>query len=148
MGDVAQVATGRLRDSSMASPAASPAGAQAVPAQAIPVRSGTKDELPNIRDLAVTPGGLHFLGTTPGGTRIIYDKNTLLHYRQSPLSKTPPPGFPSIPGVTAPGEQVVDEEGDGGRAKWKTHRHKVRLPRKNRSQKTRKYSRWSDFCIN
>merc|ERR1712093_60973 len=94
--------------------ASSHADGSSAGAQAIPVRPGTEKELPNIQDLAITPGGLHFLGTTPGGTRIIYDKNTLLHYRQSPLSKTPPPGFPSIPGVTAPGEQVVDEEGGGG----------------------------------
>jgi len=30
-------------------------------------------------------------GTTPGGTKIVYDRNTLLQYRNSPLSKTPPP---------------------------------------------------------
>merc|ERR1711907_7371 len=86
-----------------------PAGEASVGAKAIPVRPGTEKELPNIRDLAITPGGLHFLGTTPGGTRIIYDRNTLLHYRQSPLSKTPPADFPVIPGVTAPGEQVIPE---------------------------------------
>merc|ERR1712178_148593 len=85
--------------------AAPPAGAQAIPA-----RPGTETELAAIRDLAITPGGLHFLGTTPGGTRIIYDRNTLLHYRQSPLSKTPPVGLPVIPGVTAPGEQSIAEE--------------------------------------
>merc|ERR1711907_50179 len=87
-----------------------PAGEASVGAKAIPVRPGTEKELPNIHDLAITPGGLHFLGTTPGGTRIIYDRNTLLHYRQSPLSKTPPVGLPVIPGVTAPGEQSIAEE--------------------------------------
>jgi len=66
-----------------------------MPPQAIPApRPGTKEELPNIANLAVTPGGAHFLGTTPGGTRIIYDRNTLMHYRSSPLSKTPPGDFP------------------------------------------------------
>merc|ERR1711959_470394 len=86
-----------------------PAGEASVGAKAIPVRPGTEKELPNIRDLAITPGGLHFLGTTPGGTRIIYDRNTLLHYRQSPLSKTPPADFPVIPGVTTPGEAIPEE---------------------------------------
>lgn len=46
------------------------------------------------------------------GTRIIYDRNTLMHYRKSPLSKTPPADFPSIPGVTAPGVQESIAEGD------------------------------------
>merc|ERR1712216_385672 len=92
----------------MASPPCTEAEAS-VGAKAIPVRPGTEKELPNIQDLAITPGGLHFLGTTPGGTRIIYDRNTLMHYRQSPLSKTPPVGFPVIPGVTAPGQQSIAE---------------------------------------
>merc|ERR1712072_512027 len=84
-------------------------------AQAIPSRPGTEAELPNIQDLAVTPGGLHFLGTTPGGTRIIYDRNTLMQYRRSPLAKTPPADFPAIPGVTAPGvQESTIPEGDEG----------------------------------
>merc|ERR1711970_1639875 len=87
--------------------------AEASQAQAIPApRPGTEAELPNIQDLAVTPGGLHFLGTTPGGTRIIYDRNTLMHYRKSPLAKTPPADFPAIPGVTTPGVQESIAEGD------------------------------------
>merc|ERR1711907_76533 len=88
-----------------------PAGEASVGAKAIPARPGTETELAAIRDLAITPGGLHFLGTTPGGTRIIYDRNTLMHYRQSPLSQTPPAGLPVIPGVTAPGD-AIPEEGD------------------------------------
>merc|ERR1712072_929821 len=87
--------------------AAPPAGAQAIPA-----RPGTETELAAIRDLAITPGGLHFLGTTPGGTRIIYDRNTLMHYKQSPLSQTPPAGLPVIPGVTAPGDPIAEEGED------------------------------------
>merc|ERR1712072_113575 len=86
--------------------------ASAAPAQAIPPRQGSTDELPNIQDLAITPGGLHFLGTTPGGTRIIYDRNTLMHYKQSPLSQTPPAGLPVIPGVTAPGDPIAEEGED------------------------------------
>merc|ERR1712178_103845 len=77
--------------------AAPPAGAQAIPA-----RPGTETELAAIRDLAITPGGMHFLGTTPGGTKIIYDQATLMHFRQSPLAKTPPANLPMIPGVTRP----------------------------------------------
>jgi len=32
----------------------------------------------------------------------MYDRATMMHYRQSPLSKTPPANLPHIPGVTAP----------------------------------------------
>ena len=38
--------------------------------------------------LSSTPGGSLY-GTTPGGTRIQYDRNSLLNYRNSPLSKSP-----------------------------------------------------------
>jgi len=54
-------------------------------------------------DLSTTPGGTIY-GTTPGGTRIVYDRNALLFIRNSPLSKTPPTGMPVIPGVTAPAD--------------------------------------------
>uniref|UniRef100_A0A7N9AV05 Eukaryotic translation initiation factor 4E-binding protein 1-like n=1 Tax=Mastacembelus armatus TaxID=205130 RepID=A0A7N9AV05_9TELE len=45
-----------------------------------------------------TPGGTLF-STTPGGTRIIYDRKFLLQCRTSPLTRTPP-NLPDIPGVT------------------------------------------------
>lgn len=35
--------------------------------EGIPIRSGTLQELSNVHDIAATPGGMHFLGTTPGG---------------------------------------------------------------------------------
>jgi len=35
-----------------------------------------------------------------------------MHYRKSPLAKTPPADFPAIPGVTAPGVQETIAEGD------------------------------------
>lgn len=54
------------------------------------------------RTLSTTPGGTLY-GTTPGGTKIIYDRSVLLHLRNSPLAKTPPSStLPVIPGVTAP----------------------------------------------
>uniref|UniRef100_A0A3Q3SHV0 Uncharacterized protein n=1 Tax=Mastacembelus armatus TaxID=205130 RepID=A0A3Q3SHV0_9TELE len=52
-------------------------------------------------DYSITPGGTLF-STTPGGTRIIYDRKFLLECRGSPVAKTPPRGLPSIPGVTSP----------------------------------------------
>lgn len=39
-------------------------------------------------------------GTTPGGTRIKYDRKDLLQFRFSPYSKTPPVNLPIIEGVT------------------------------------------------
>ncbi|GAM28018.1 hypothetical protein SAMD00019534_111940 [Acytostelium subglobosum LB1] len=41
-------------------------------------------------DFSTSVGGTIY-GTTPGGTKKVYDRNTLLHIRNSPLSKTPPP---------------------------------------------------------
>ncbi|XP_034452823.1 eukaryotic translation initiation factor 4E-binding protein 2-like [Hippoglossus hippoglossus] len=52
-------------------------------------------------DYCTTPGGTLF-STTPGGTRIIYDRKFLLERRSSPAAKTPPRGLPNIPGVTSP----------------------------------------------
>lgn len=51
-------------------------------------------------DYSSTPGGTVF-STTPGGTRIIYDRKFLLECRSSPVAKTPPRGLPHIPGVTS-----------------------------------------------
>jgi len=48
--------------------------------------------------IAETPGGTMF-GTTPGGTRIIYDRLFLLRQKESPAARTPPT-LPQIPGVT------------------------------------------------
>jgi hypothetical protein len=50
-------------------------------------------------DLSSTPGGTLF-STTPGGTRIVYDRAFLLECRNSPLANSPPVGLPQIPGVT------------------------------------------------
>eukprot|EP01100_Stratorugosa_tubuloviscum_P015931 TRINITY_DN968_c1_g1_i1.p1 TRINITY_DN968_c1_g1~~TRINITY_DN968_c1_g1_i1.p1 ORF type:complete len:159 (-),score=76.68 TRINITY_DN968_c1_g1_i1:222-698(-) len=50
--------------------------------------------------LSATPGGTLF-ATTPGGTKIFYDRKKLLEIRNSPLSRTPP-NLPDIPGVTFP----------------------------------------------
>uniref|UniRef100_A0A646QG41 TIF-4E n=2 Tax=Scolopendridae TaxID=41363 RepID=A0A646QG41_9MYRI len=50
-------------------------------------------------DYCTTPGGTIF-STTPGGTRIIYDRAFLLQMRNSPMAKTPPKNLPNIPGVT------------------------------------------------
>lgn len=42
-------------------------------------------------------GGTIF-GTTPGGTKIVYERAFLMNMRNSPLAKTPPNNMPCIPG--------------------------------------------------
>ncbi|XP_039215646.1 eukaryotic translation initiation factor 4E-1A-binding protein homolog [Crotalus tigris] len=56
-----------------------------------------------------TPGGTLF-STTPGGTRIIYDRKFLLDRRNSPMAQTPPCHLPNIPGVTSPGSVTEDSK--------------------------------------
>nr|XP_033797713.1 eukaryotic translation initiation factor 4E-binding protein 2 [Geotrypetes seraphini] len=78
-------------------------GHQHSQSRAIPTRlsrSATPRSYPH--DYCTTPGGTLF-STTPGGTRIIYDRKFLLDRRNSPLAQTPPHRLPDIPGVTSPG---------------------------------------------
>lgn len=39
--------------------------------------------------LSTTPGGTIY-GVTPGGTRIVYNRDAILNLSKSPLSQTPP----------------------------------------------------------
>lgn len=65
-------------------------------------------------DYCTTPGGTLF-STTPGGTRIIYDRKFLLECRSSPVTKTPPRGLPDIPGVTSPtSKDLINEKAHMG----------------------------------
>eukprot|EP00003_Mantamonas_plastica_P024350 TRINITY_DN451_c0_g1_i1.p1 TRINITY_DN451_c0_g1~~TRINITY_DN451_c0_g1_i1.p1 ORF type:complete len:116 (+),score=21.00 TRINITY_DN451_c0_g1_i1:140-487(+) len=50
-------------------------------------------------DLSTSVGGTMY-ATTPGGTRIIYDRDSLMALSKSPLARSPPAGMASIPGVT------------------------------------------------
>merc|ERR1711879_331115 len=42
------------------------------------------------------------LSTTPGGTKIMYNRDTLLFLGNSPICRTPPSGMAMLPGVTSP----------------------------------------------
>jgi len=57
----------------------------------------SESELPS--DYSSTPGGTLY-GTTPGGTRIIYEIEHMKKLKNSPFSQTPPRNLPFIPGVT------------------------------------------------
>lgn len=56
-----------------------------------------EDDMPDV--YSSTPGGTIF-GTTPGGTKIIYERAFLMEMRNSPMARTPPNNLPKIPGVT------------------------------------------------
>ncbi|XP_048844193.1 eukaryotic translation initiation factor 4E-binding protein 2 [Brienomyrus brachyistius] len=70
---------------------------RAIPTRTVLISDTT--QLPH--DYCTTPGGTLF-STTPGGTRIIYDRKFLLDRRNSPVAQTPPARLPAIPGVTSP----------------------------------------------
>lgn len=55
-------------------------------------------------DYCTSPGGATLFSTTPGGTRLIYDRGFLMQCRNSPLAKSPPANMTKIPGVTSPGK--------------------------------------------
>ncbi|KAI9314536.1 eukaryotic translation initiation factor 4E binding protein [Dichotomocladium elegans] len=67
---------------------------------AVPVnirRADTDAPLP--ADYSTTPHGTIY-GSTPGGTRVIYDRSTLLALQNSQLAKTPPTKMLYVAGVT------------------------------------------------
>ncbi|KFM79635.1 Eukaryotic translation initiation factor 4E-binding protein 1, partial [Stegodyphus mimosarum] len=61
-------------------------------------------------DYSSTPGGTIF-STTPGGTRIIYDRAFLMQMRNSPIARTPPKNLPNIPGITSLNQNKPKENG-------------------------------------
>lgn len=84
-----------------------------IPSRVVPPENWT--QLPE--PLGQTPGGTLF-STTPGGTRIIYDRKFLLHCRSSPLARTPPSSLPQIPGVTMPTQHPMgklEEQDESGK---------------------------------
>ncbi|XP_050311207.1 eukaryotic translation initiation factor 4E-binding protein [Anthonomus grandis grandis] len=69
---------------------ASPMARQAVSTQAIPIKRVLVNDPSDMpAHYSQTPGGTMF-STTPGGTKIVYERNFLLTLRNSPISKTPP----------------------------------------------------------
>ncbi|KAI8088823.1 eukaryotic translation initiation factor 4E binding protein [Halteromyces radiatus] len=50
-------------------------------------------------EYSTTPNGTIY-GSTPGGTRVIYDRTTLLALANSQLAKTPPNRMAHVPGIT------------------------------------------------
>ncbi|XP_076180067.1 eukaryotic translation initiation factor 4E binding protein thor [Ptiloglossa arizonensis] len=76
---------------------ASPIARQATQSQSIPLKKivfNDPSQLP--ADYSSTPGGTLF-STTPGGTRIVYERDFLMNLQNSPISRTPPQNISSIP---------------------------------------------------
>ncbi|KAI7863312.1 eukaryotic translation initiation factor 4E binding protein-domain-containing protein [Spinellus fusiger] len=70
---------------------------------AIPVairRNNLDVSLPS--NYSTTPSGTIY-SSTPGGTRVIYDRDTLLALSSSQLAQTPPVGMAYVAGVTRSG---------------------------------------------
>ncbi|XP_042312572.1 eukaryotic translation initiation factor 4E-binding protein 2 [Sceloporus undulatus] len=82
-----------------------PSQSRAIPTRTVSLSDSS--QLPH--DYCTTPGGTLF-STTPGGTRIIYDRKFLLDRRNSPMAQTPPCHLPNIPGVTSPGSMTEDSK--------------------------------------
>lgn len=61
------------------------------------------------RDFSQTPSGTIYC-TTPGGTRIVYDRSLLMKLSCSPLTKSPPSNLKPIPGVTSHGLATAVQE--------------------------------------
>lgn len=91
--------------SSSAGSSHQPSQSRAIPTRTVPISDAA--QLPH--DYCTTPGGTLF-STTPGGTRIIYDRKFLLDRRNSPMAQTPPCHLPNIPGVTSPGTLIEDSK--------------------------------------
>jgi len=90
-----------------ASPMARAAAAQDIPTRRVVVAN--EEDMP--ADYSTTPGGTIF-GTTPGGTKIVYERAFLVQMRNSPLAKTPPRNLPAIPGVTSDFAKKNDTKAD------------------------------------
>ncbi|XP_003385481.1 PREDICTED: eukaryotic translation initiation factor 4E-binding protein 2-like [Amphimedon queenslandica] len=75
-----------------------------IPSRTVLVKDAS--ELPS--SYCMTPGGTMY-STTPGGTRIIYDRKMLLQLRDSPYSRTPPTRLPPIPDIIAEGSVAVPQ---------------------------------------
>ncbi|XP_015908828.1 eukaryotic translation initiation factor 4E-binding protein 1 [Parasteatoda tepidariorum] len=77
-------------------------------------------------DYSSTPGGSIF-STTPGGTRIFYDRAFLMQMRNSPIARTPPKNLPNIPGITSPNHKKPKENGTVERIEEKNENHEDAL---------------------
>merc|ERR1712181_192451 len=104
----------RRRSSEGCNMSASPLAKAATQGQNIPTR---RVVITNEEDMPTD------YSSTPGGTKIVYERAFLVNMRNSPLSRTPPTNLPSIPGVTS----------DLGKKEQKLENH-IEVPNKEADQ--------------
>ncbi|CAI2164263.1 4847_t:CDS:2 [Funneliformis geosporum] len=68
-------------------------------ARDIPAIKKAEPGTPLPPNYSTTPLGTIY-SSTPGGSKIMYDRTTLLNLANSPLAKTPPSNLAYVPGVT------------------------------------------------
>lgn len=80
---------------------------------------------PHLNNISESVGGTIY-ATTPGGTKIVYRREELVHLSKSPLAKSRPLNMPELPGVTTSSSsssaisavsQVVDSSLSGSPAR-------------------------------
>lgn len=62
---------------------------------------------PHLSDISESVGGTIY-ATTPGGTKIVYRREELVHLSKSPLAKSRPLNMPELPGVTTTTSSTIN----------------------------------------
>merc|ERR1712178_180813 len=60
-------------------------------------------------DISQSVGGTIY-ATTPGGTKIVYNRAELMHLSKSPLARDRPLDMPDIPGITSASPRTSDKD--------------------------------------
>ncbi|CAG8459993.1 14476_t:CDS:2 [Ambispora leptoticha] len=89
-------------------------------ARDIPAIKRAEPGVPHPTHFSTTPAGTIY-SNTPGGTRIVYDRSTLLNLANSPLAKTPPSNLAFIPGVTKTNPQHAAHNSSSATAQVEGH---------------------------
>ncbi|CAG8433808.1 12497_t:CDS:2 [Ambispora gerdemannii] len=89
-------------------------------ARDIPAIKKAEPGVPHPTHFSTTPAGTIY-SSTPGGSRIVYDRSTLLNLANSPLAKTPPSNLAFIPGVTKPNPHHTAHDNSSATTQFQGH---------------------------